>query len=426
MERYLSNQTTFVGIDVGSSKISTLIAEVDENYTTHVIGVGVASGTGVRNGVVVNIDEAVKTVQDSVEKAERVSGFKIMSAYLTVSGSQVKSLNNRGVVAIANDDKTIDAEDVARAIESARIINLTPNREIIHALPRHFIIDGQDGVRNPLRMIGYRLDVETHIITTALTSIQNLTKCIHQLGIQVDELVISSLAAGEAVLTPEEKELGVVVADIGGGTTDLAIYNEGSVWQTMVLPIGGEQVSKEIAVQLRTPMAEAEALKVRHGHCRPSDIDSEEEIDAEIFGQGSSAKIGRRRLCEIIEARSRQLIRQIDGEIKRLGTDAVLPAGLVLSGGVAQTPGLAELASDTLGLPVRVGAPTNLSGLTDNITSPDYASSVGLLLWAAKQATSGLPAHEQGTASWQDRAIRDNNDTDVAGKFRTWLKAFLP
>ena len=426
MERYLSNQTTFVGIDVGSSKISTLIAEVDENYTTHVIGVGVASGSGVRNGVVVNIDEAVETVKASVEKAERVSGFKIMSAYLTVSGSQVDSLNNRGVVAIANDDKTIDSEDVARAIESARIINLTPNREIIHALPRHFVIDGQDGVRNPLRMIGYRLDVETHIVTTALTAIQNLTKCVHQLGIEVDELVVSSLAAGEAVLTPEEKELGVMVADIGGGTTDLAIYNEGSVWQTMVLPIGGEQVSKEIAVQLRTPLAEAESLKVRHGDCRPSNIDGDEVIEAEIFGEANSAKIGRRDLCQIIEARSRQLIQQIDGQVKRLGTDAVLPAGLVLAGGVAQTPGLAELASEALDLPVRVGAPKNLSGLTDNITSPSYAAGVGLLLWAAKQATSGLPAHQPGTASWQDRAVPDNNDSDVAGKFRTWLKAFLP
>lgn len=422
----MSNQTTFVGIDVGSSKISTLIAEVDENYTTHVIGVGVASGGGVRNGVVVNIDEAVNTVRASVEKAERVSGFKIMSAYLTISGSQVDSLNNRGVVAIANDDKTIDSEDVARAIESARIVNLTPNREIIHALPRHFIIDGQDGVRNPLRMIGYRLDVETHIVTTALTSIQNLTKCVHQLGIEVDELVISPLAAGEAVLTPEEKELGVMVADIGGGTTDLAIYNEGAVWQTMVLPIGGEQVSKEIAVQLRTPLAEAEALKLRHGDCRPSIIDGDEVIHAEIFGEANSAKIGRRKLCEIIEARSRQLIQQIDGQVTRLGTDAVLPAGLVLAGGVAQTPGLAELASQVLDLPVRVGAPKNLSGLTDNITSPSYAAGVGLLLWAAMQATSGLQVHQPGTASWQDRAVRDNDNSDVAGKFRTWLKAFLP
>ena len=422
----MSDQTTFVGIDVGSSKISTLIAEVDENYTTHVIGVGDAPGGGIRNGVVVNIDEAVKTVQASVEKAERVSGFKIMSAYVTVSGSQVESLNNRGVVAIANDDKTIDSEDVARAIESARIINLTPNREIVHALPRHFMIDGQDGVRNPLRMIGYRLDVETHIVTTALTSIRNLTKCVQQLGIEVDELVISSLAAGEAVLTPEEKELGVMVADVGAGTTDLAIYNEGSVWQTKVLPIGGEQVSKEIAVQLRTPLAEAEALKVRHGDCRPSDVDSEEVIDAEIFGQGRSGKIGRRGLCEIIEDRSRHLIQQIEGEIKRLGPDAVLPAGLVLAGGVARTPGLAELASEVLNLPVRVGTPNNLSGLTDNITIPSYAAGVGLVLWAAKQATSGVPAQQPGTASWQDGALRDNNETDVAGKFRTWLKAFLP
>ena len=422
----MSNQTTFVGIDIGSSKISTLIAEVDENYTTHVIGVGVASGGGVRNGVVVNIDEAVETVRASVEKAERVSGFKIMSAFLTISGSQVDSLNNRGVVAIANDDKTIDSEDVARAIESARIVSLTPNRVIVHALPRHFIIDGQDGVRNPLRMIGYRLDVETHIVTTALTSIQNLTKCVHQLGIEVDELVTSPLAAGEAVLTPEEKELGVMVADIGGGTTDLAIYNEGAVWQTMVLPIGGEQVSKEIAVQLRTPLAEAEALKVRHGDCRPSNIDGDEVIEAEIFGEANSAKVGRRKLCEIIEARSRELIQQIDGQVTRLGTDAVLPAGLVLAGGVAQTPGLAELASEVLDLPVRVGAPKNLSGLTDNITSPSYAAGVGLLLWAAMQATSGLPAHQPGTASWQDRAVRDNNDSDVSGKFRTWLKAFLP
>jgi len=422
----LSNQTTFVGIDVGSSKVSTLIAEVDENYTTHVIGVGVAPGSGVRKGVIVNIDEAVRAVQDSVEKAERVSGFKIVSAYLTVSGSHANSLNNRGVVAIAHDDKTIDAEDVARAIESARVINLTPNREILHALPRHFIIDGQDGVRNPISMIGYRLDVETHIITASVTSVQNLAKCVQQLGIEVDELVMSPLAAGEAVLTPEEKELGVLVADIGGGTTDLAMYNEGSVWHTNVLAIGGEQISKDIAVQLRTPLAEAEALKVRYGHCRPSDVGPEEEIDAEIFGQGGSAKVGRRRLCEIIEARSRQLIQQIEDEIKRLGTDDLLPAGLVLAGGVAQTRGLAELASETLGLPVRVGAPSNLRGLTDNITRPDYAAGIGVLLWAAKQSANALRVHQPGTSSWQDRAKHSNNNIDVAGKFKTWLKAFLP
>ncbi|MCL4458333.1 MAG: cell division protein FtsA [Chloroflexi bacterium] len=424
----MSKGKTIVGIDAGTTKVSTLIGEVGADGSIHVIGVGICPSRGLRKGVVVNIDETVESIGMSVEKAERVSGYKIVSAYVGIAGGHIASLNNRGVVAVSHPDRSITQEDVQRAIEAARVINVPSNREIIHTIPRHFIVDGQEGVKNPIGMIGYRLDVETHIVTGAVTAIQNLTKCVHKLGIDIDEIVLEPLASSEAVLTDEEREMGVVMADIGGGTTELAIFIDGSAWHTAIIPVGGNHISNDIAVGLRTPLAMADDLKIKWGHALSTNINENDRIEITTFGRAQKEEVPRSALCEVIEARLQEIFALIEAEIKRSGYDGLLPAGLVLTGGTSELPGIAELARDMLQLPVRIGTPSGIHGLIDSLTSAAYSTSVGLLLWGARfgDEPSAVRSfgHSRGTAIKQMSRIKEG--VSVYGRVKNWFKAFLP
>lgn len=411
-----------VGIDAGSTKVATLIAEVSPHNNVHIIGVGVAPSRGLRKGVVINIDETVESIATSVEKAERISGHKVSRAFVSIAGTHVTSLNNRGVVAVAHSDRTITTEDVARAIDAAQVINVPSNREILHTIPRHFIVDGQEGVRNPVAMLGYRLDVETHIVTGAVTAIQNLTKCFHRVGVDVDQIVLESLAASEAVLTEEEKEMGVALVDIGGGTTEVAIFVDGSVWHTGVLSVGGNHITNDIAVRLRAPFAEADEIKIKYAHALVGEIDPEEMVEVTTFGQNRVETVPRKDICEVAEARVEEMLQLIRGEIKRSGYDGLLPAGVVLVGGTAQLKGIVELASELLQLPVRQGVPRGVHGLIDTVDGPAYATSVGLILWGAR---SGDRAIDRRTiASRDDRYTADSRR--VGGLVKGWLRAILP
>jgi len=406
-------EETIVGIDVGTTKICTLVGEISEEREIRVVGIGVAPSRGLRKGIVVDVEEATQAIAASVEKAEQISGYEIDSAFIGLAGAHISALNSRGIAAISRGERSIVQEDIDRAMEAARAIAIPHNRELIHAIPRGYTVDGQDGVRNPLGLRGFRLEVEAHIVTGASASIHNLLKCVRGAGVRVVDLVLQPIAAGEAVLTSAEKELGAAVVDIGGGTTDMAVFIDGSVWHTVVLAIGGNHLTHDVAVGLRTPFTVAEALKVKYGHTIPDTIGGNELIDATSFGDNSHRSVSRRRLAEIIRARSEEMLELILREIKRSGYDGLLPAGAVLCGGTADLAGIKEFSREILDLPVRIGTPRHLEGLVDTVNTPAYACSVGLLLWGLRNAPDG--SHD-GSRQRQG----------VLGRLRHWLSLFTP
>ncbi len=373
-----------VGIDIGTTKVCTIVARVEQDGRVRVLGVGIEPSQGVRKGTVVDINAATRAIGLSIDKAERSSGLEITSALVSLAGSHIQSQNNRGAVGIA--DRVIDHNDVARAMEVARSVPIPHNREVVHVIQRNFTVDGQEGIAIPVGMHGYRLEVEAHIITAAASTVDNLRQCVAESGVGVSQFVLNPLASAEAVLTPTEREMGVVVCDIGGGTTDMAVLIEGEVWHTMVLPIGGNHFTSDIANGLRLPFSQAEEIKIHYGHCLPAEIDSGENFAVKSFGEEQNLQINRREMAEILEARGEEIFSLLLQEIKRSGYDGLLPAGLVLTGGSSALRGLPDLASRVLGMPVRLGKPEKLTGMVDKLQSPAYSTSIGLLRWAVLMA----------------------------------------
>jgi cell division protein FtsA len=411
----VTETTTIVGIDVGTTKICTVVGELQEPDLLRIIGVGVSPSRGLRKGVVVNVHEATEAIAASVRKAERISGYDITSAFVGVGGGHISAINSRGVVGISRGARGITESDIERALDAARAIAIPHNREIIHTIPRGYVVDGQEGVKDPIGMQGIRLEVEAHIVTGASTSVSNLVKCVHEAGVEIDDLILQPLASGEAVLTQSEREMGVVLADIGGGTTDIGIFIEGSIWHSIILGTGGEHVTRDVAVGLRTPFNTAEELKIKYGHAMPSSLTTDELIEVTSFGDGAREAISRLRLSEVIEARAEEILTLILREVKRSGYDGLLAAGLVLCGGTAELAGFQQLGQRVLQLPVRLGTPHDLQGLTDVLESPAYATSVGLLLWGMRH----------GQVSEPERRPRRSPNVFLQ-KTRDWLRAFLP
>jgi cell division protein FtsA len=376
----MMDEPIIVAIDIGTTKICTLVGREEAPGQLRILGVGVEPSQGVRKGVVVDMVAASQAVVRSVEKAERTCGLEIDCALVSMAGSQVSSVNSRGVVGIAG--RMIDEDDIARAIDAAKAVNIPHNREIIHIIQRGFNIDGQEGIRKPLGMHGYRLEVETHIITAAAASVENLRQCVAGAGVEVTQFVLNPLASAEVVLTETEREMGVVICDVGGGTTDMAIYIGGDVWHTNVLAVGGDHITSDIAHGLRLPISQAEEIKIKHGHAVRDDVPSGESFSIKPFGEEQPVEINRQELAHIIEARVEEIFSLVLQEIKRSGYDGLLPAGMVLTGGSSALPGMRTLASQTLNLPVRVAMPENLIGMSDKLITPAYSTSVGLLKWA--------------------------------------------
>ncbi len=374
------DEPIIVGIDIGTSKICTLVARVEEGSNLRILGVGIEPSQGMRKGTVVDLNAAALAVSRSVEKAERTSGFEINAALVSLAGSHVSSINSRGVVGITGG--IVDSEDIERALDAAQAIAIPHNREIIHVIQRGFIIDGQDGIHTPIGMHGYRLEVEAHIITASSSTVENLRQCVGASGIEVSQFVLNPLASGEIVLSETERQMGVAVIDIGGGTTDLAIYIDGDVWHTMVLALGGNHVTSDIAHGLRLPISQAEEIKLKFGHALQSSVNPEEQFTVRSFGGDGPTRIDRIELANIIEARMEEIFYMVLQEIKRSGYDGLLPAGVVITGGSSLMPGTRQLASQVMGLPTRIAKPQNLIGLADQLDSPAYSTSVGLLEWA--------------------------------------------
>ncbi|RME06766.1 MAG: cell division protein FtsA [Anaerolineae bacterium] len=369
-----------VGLDVGTTKICTLVARLETGNRLRILGVGIEPSRGLRKGAVVDLQAAGAAIARSVEKAERTSGLEIDSALVSMAGAHIESQNSRGVVAVSG--KTIEAEDVRRAVEAARAVTIPHNREMIHVIQRGFVVDGQEGIRMPIGMHGYRLEVETHVITAAAPTVENLRQAVAAAGVHVSQFVLNPLASAEIVLSESEREMGVVVCDIGGGTTDMAIFIDGDVWHTMVLAVGGNHITSDIAHGLHLSLEQAEEVKLRHGHALQDEIDPEEAFYIHPYGEDEPVQVLRRDLAHIIEARVEEIFSLVLQEIKRSGYDGLLPAGMVLTGGVSALPGIRKLARRVLGMPVQVAQPANLLGMVDQLDSPAFSTSVGLLRWA--------------------------------------------
>jgi cell division protein FtsA len=369
-----------VGIDVGTTKICTLVGRVEEDNPIRILGVGIEPSDGIRKGIIVDLAAATQAISRSVKKAESTSGLEITSALVSIAGAHVSSVNSRGATAVHG--KAIEQFDLDHAMEQARAVAIPSDREIIHVIQRGFSVDGQDGIRSPRGMHGYRLEVEAHIVTASAATVDNLRHCVGAGGVKIQEFVLNPLASGEAVLTEQERQMGVAVCDIGGGTADLAIYVNGDVWHTMVLAVGGNHITQDIAHGLRLPFAQAEDVKKQQGHAVRGEVGSEEYFSVRPFGEDRAVQINRQELAEIIEARVAETFGLILQEIKRSGYDGLLPAGMVLTGGTSALPGITRVAGEVLDMPVRTAQPENISGLVDRLKAPAYSTGVGLLQWA--------------------------------------------
>jgi cell division protein FtsA len=382
-------------IDVGTTKIATLVANVKGEDDIEILGVGVVPSHGLHKGILVNMDEAKQSIATSVKEAQRVSGIRIDSAYVGVTGRHISSLNNHGVISIPRDDRLVRTQDLKRALSAARNVTVTEGKKVLHAIPRYYALDGQEGVKQPVGMHARRLDVETHIITASVTSIQNLAKCVRSIGIDVEDLILEPLASGEAVLTPEERESGVIMADIGGGTTDVAVFKNGSIYHTSIIPVAGYQVTSDISIGLGLPFNIAEKMKKRYGNVTPT-LELDETVQVGIEN-GHSASY--KDLCNIIRARMEELLQLILMEMPTSDYNALAPCGLVLTGGATNLPGLAELAQSLLRIPVREGRPLNagIYGISDILHDPAYATVLGLILWPVRgKEGSALQAKSAG------------------------------
>jgi len=407
-----------VGIDVGTTKVCTLVGRVEEE-TIRILGSGVEPSEGIKKGVIVDLAAAGQAITHSVEKAEQVSGVEITGALVSLAGAHVSSINSRGVAGVQGE--VIDENDVFRALDAARAVAIPHNREIVHIIQRGFSVDGQDGVTMPIGMHGYRLEVEAHIITAAQSAVENLRQCVGAAGVEVLQFVLNPLASGDVVLSDGERQMGVAVCDLGGGTTDLAIYVDGHVWHTMVLAVGGNHITNDIATGLRLPLATAEEIKKKHGYALKSDVGAEEYLTVRTYGEDAPIKISRQDLAHIIEARVEEIFTLTLQEIKRSGYDGLLPAGLVLTGGTSLLPGIRQLASQVLGIPVRTAGPEKLVGLVDQLKSPAYSTGFGLLHWAAAFTEEDLSLSRLGGRHLSRKEIPIN-----LGPVKDWIKRLLP
>ena len=374
-----SDRNLIVGLDIGTSKVVALVGEVGLDGTIEVLGLGSQPSRGLKKGVVVNIESTVQSIQRAVEEAELMAGCEIHSVYAGIAGSHVRSLNSHGVVAIR--DREVTQADVEHVIDAAKAVAIPADQKILHVLPQEFIIDGQEGIRDPIGMSGVRLEAKVHIVTGAESAAQNIEKCIQRCGLEVDDIVLEQLASSFAVLTEDEKELGVCLIDVGGGTTDIAVFSAGAIRHTAVIPIAGDQVTNDIAVSMRTPTQHAEDIKVRYACALSQLANPDETIEVPSVGERPARRLARQTLAEIVEPRYEELFGLVREELRRSGFEEAVAAGIVLTGGSAKMEGAIELAEEVFHVPVRLGIPQQVQGLADVVRNPIYSTGVGLLLY---------------------------------------------
>jgi cell division protein FtsA len=398
-----------VGFDIGTKKVAAIIGEITEERKVEIIGIGTADSKGLRKGVVVNLEATTAAIKKAQEEAELMAGVEIDSAFVGISGAHIKSFNSRGVIAVSGKNREITREDIRRVIDQSKAVSIPPDREIIHIIPQEFVVDEQDGIKAPLGMSGIKLEVNVHIVTSAITSVQNLRTCVEKAEIEIEQIVLNQIATAASVLTHDETELGVGLIDIGAGTTEVAIFERGSLWYTAIIPIGGDNFTNDIAVGLRTPIPEAEKIKKKFGCVAGPATDEQETIEVPSVGRVKKPRVlSRQILADIIQPRAEEVFRLVDNDIKRMGYEKSLNSGIVLTGGTALLEGLEEVAEEIFDLPVRRGDPTGIGGLVDRVSTPDYATAVGLILYGFDQ--------------WQERGMSQDKKKGLWAKMRDWLK----
>ena len=387
----MPKERVLASLDIGSSKIRTVVAIADgssDHTVPNVIGVGLSPSLGIRKGQVIDVEELIHNIISSLEDAERMAGVPVNHVFVGLSGSHIESFDSRGVIAISGSEITM--EDVARVLEAAQAVSIPPNRRILHIEPKAYAVDEQRGIKNPVGMTGIRLEVEAHIITGHVQHVKNLEKCISQAGVDIDAIVPATIAAAEATLTKRQKELGVVVIDIGAGCTSLAVFEEGTILHYVGLPIGGESVSNDIAIGLRTSVDTAERIKMEFGSVLPQEVPEREMIDLSTVSRIDTQTVSKRYMAEIMQARYFEIFSLVKAELQRIGRSGMLPAGAILTGGAAKAPGVLDLARDTLGLPVQMGFPVDIGGVIEKVDDPAYATALGTLIWGLREGEGSM------------------------------------
>jgi len=377
-----SEKNMIVGLDIGTSKVVAIVGEVTPEGGVEIIGIGSHPSRGMKKGVVINIESTVHSIQRAIEEAELMAGCQIHSVYAGIAGSHIRSLNSHGIVAIR--DKEVTPGDVERVIDAARAVAIPADQKILHILPQEFIIDKQEGIREPVGMSGVRLEAKVHLVTGAVSAAQNIIKCVRRCGLEVDDIILEQLASSYSVLTDDEKDLGVCLVDIGGGTTDIAVFTEGSIRHTSVIPIAGDQVTNDIAVALRTPTQHAEEIKIKYACALAQLASSDETIEVPSVGDRGARRLARHTLAEVVEPRYEELLALVQAELRRSGFEDLVAAGIVLTGGSSKMEGLIDLAEEVFHMPVRLGTPQYIAGLVDVVRNPIYATGVGLLLFGTQ------------------------------------------
>jgi len=402
------------GLDIGTTKVVAVIGGLTEAGEIRIDGIGESESLGLRKGVVVNVDRTVDSIERALRDAELMSGLQVERVYTSIAGGHIKGMNSRGVVACGGG-REITEKDVDRVIEAAKAVSIPADREVIHIIPREFIVDGQDGIKDPVGMSGIRLEAEVHIVTGAVTSAQNIIHSVNKAGLRVEDIVLEPLASALAALTVDEKDMGCILVDIGGGTTDIAIFIDGNLWHTDVVLVGGENITKDLSVGLHAPLAAAEKIKIKSGAALIEMIEPDEMVEVSTVGSRSSEMMPRRKLVEIINARLEELFVILNNEIKKTGLAPLISGGMVLTGGVASTPGIDRLAEMVLQMPVRVGKPQNMKGIADMVDSPRYSTGVGLLLYA----------RETGQLSPGSKLLDGAMFRSVTRSMRDWFREFI-
>lgn len=416
----MAKENYIVGLDIGTQNIRVVQAKVEDDGSLHVIGAASVLASGMRKGVIVDIEEAVSSISAALEKVERMTGVPVTRANVSVGGNHVTCLDSKGVIAVSRADGEITENDVVRVIDASQAISIPANREVLHVIPKTFTLDGQVGIKDPIGMTGIRLEVETIIIHGALPFLKNLNKTIMQTGLEVDQLVLSPLAAAQSTLNKRQKELGVALVDFGAGTTSIAVYEENNLLHTAILPIGSMHITNDIAIGLRCTIETAEKVKLEYGNADLSEIDRHEQIDLSKFDPEEQERVSRTMVVEIIEARLEEIFEYINKELKKINRDGKLPAGIVLTGGGSEMPGLADFAKKHLRLPVQIGQPQELKSIIDQVQEPNFATVTGLALWdTSRYSESGITGNLGGIAG---RLLENQNVI----KLKKLFKSFLP
>ncbi len=415
----MAKEQIFVGLDVGSSVIRVVVGKQESELgNPSIIGVGEAPSAGIRRGVIVDIDEAVSSISEALEKAERMTGLTLDHAVVSVGGAQITAHESHGVIAVSRADGEITENDVIRVVDASQAISIPANREILHVIPKNFTVDGQTGIKDPVGMSGIRLEVDSQIIQASVPFIKNLTKCIMQAGLEIDDLVLAPLASAQAVVSKKQKELGVAVVDLGGGTTGMVVFEEGDLVASTILPVGSMHITNDLAIGMRTSVDTAEKVKLQFGQAEMREVKKDSDIDLSKIDKQEEGRVSSKHVAEIIEARLEEIFDLVNKELKKINKDGQLPAGAILTGGGAKLPGVVELAKKQLRLPVSIGLPGSVTTVIDRVDDPSFATSIGLVLWANEFLL--------GKSRTVNKFARRVLENDTVNKMRKWFKSFLP